>query len=223
MGLRSRGLANDPKISPKYFASHWKALDLANAAKPNWKEAVAIFHDRIDGRFLEPVRGIQEHGNEAIQEWCGFAVVAIDCLLIETLGQFYRGFDETPKPNGGPVLNPHHWTHRTFYVAYMSSMASLSKASMFDTDEKRELFYVHFRCGILHQAQTKKQSRVVFDEPDMIGFADPADHGRGLIVDRKKLHAALLQEIEEYKQVLLNGTDQGKRNNFIKKMNFIAP
>jgi len=105
----------------------------------------------------------------------------------------------------------------------MRSISTLSQPNAFDTYGKRQLFYWHFRCGILHQAQTKVQSRVRFDETVMVAFADNADHSQGLIVDRDKLHDALVAEIDAYKTLLLAGADQQKRQNFIKKMDFIAP
>jgi hypothetical protein len=219
-------VANDaanPTIAPNYRVSDWKLLNLGNASQAaDWNKAVSIFHDRLNGRFLAQVEAMRNHADLHIKEWSGFAILAIDCLLIETLGQFYCGFDESPRKNNC-ALNPNGWDHREFYIYYMLSTSTLSQPNAFDTDEKRGLFYQHFRCGILHQAQTKKKSRVRYDERVMVAFADGADHSQGLIVDRDKLHDALVAEIEAYKTLLLGGTDQQKRQNFIKKMDFIAP
>jgi hypothetical protein len=57
----------------------------------------------------------------------------------------------------------------------------------------------------------------------MVEFADANDPKEGLIVDRKKLHNAIEQEFKDYKGVLLGGADPIKRDNFIAKMNYIAP
>lgn len=222
MSVATGGNSGDPDISPRYKASDWKRLAMATSAKPDWSTAVGIFADRINGRYLDQVKAMREHTEFRIREWSGFAILAIDCLVIETLGQFYCGFDESPK-RGDRVRNPGGWTHSEFYVDYMRRISTLSQSDAFDTDGKRTLFYKHFRCGILHQAQTKEKSRVRYDEPAMVAFADNADHLQGLVVDRDRLHDALVAEIEAYKGLLLKGTDQQKRQNFITKMDFIAP
>jgi hypothetical protein len=222
MGVSMRGPSGDPSISPRYTASDWKGLAMATSAKPDWSTAVDIFADRINGRYMAQVKAMRGHAEFQIREWSGFAILALDCLVIETLGQFYCGFDESPNPRDR-VLNSRGWSHMDFYIDYMRSIATLAQSGAFDTDCKKRLFYKHFRCGILHQAQTKQKSRVRYDEPVMVAFADNADHCQGLIVDRDKLHDALVEEIEAYKKVLLNGTNLQKRQNFIKKMGFIAP
>lgn len=219
MSASRRGAAGDAYISPEFTVSDWKNLDIGNSANPDWDRAIEIFHDRLDGRFLAPVDAVRNHKRYAIQEYSGFAIVAIDCLLIETLGQFYHGFDETPKPRD-TALNPTHCTHRQFYMRFLEEISTL--APHFDTDPKRKLFYLHFRCGILHQAQTKKKSRIRYGEPAMVAFADAADPDQGLIVDRNRLHDALIKEIADYEAILKSGADAQKRANFIKKMDFIT-
>ena len=49
-----------------------------------------------DPQYLAQVMEMRNHRDGAIREWSGFAILAIDCLIIETLGQFYNGFDKTP-------------------------------------------------------------------------------------------------------------------------------
>lgn len=220
MSISTGEQTSGPSISPNYRASDWKRL--SQTQNLDWPKAVEIFVDRLNGRYMAQVKAMREHADFSIREWSGFAILAIDCLVIETLGQFYCGFDESPQKDNC-ALNPERWDHKAFYVDYMRKMSTLSQSDAFDTKEKRELFYRHFRCGILHQAQTKKKSRVRYDEKVMVAFADNSDHSQGLIVDRDKLHDALVSEIEDYKKRLLEGTDPQQRQNFVKKMNFIAP
>jgi hypothetical protein len=75
-------------ISPRYTDSDWKALNLANSC--DWRVAVRILDDSLNARFFEAVEAFEG------QEFSGFAVLALDCLLIETLQQFKEGVDETP-------------------------------------------------------------------------------------------------------------------------------
>ncbi len=197
-------IEKDIRISPRYRVSHWKNLDFSNNDSHVWEEAVKIFFDRIDGRFLTPVKKIES------SSFSGFVVLAIDCLLIETLYQFYNGLDETGKNH-----------QRVFWFFFRNS----SRFKPPFTRTKAELFYSHFRCGILHQAQTKMLSEVRIKQEEMIKWVDEKKTYQGLIVDRKKFHKALCDEIDDYKQRLLNPQtekDFDLRVKFRDKMAFIA-
>jgi len=80
---------DDISISPKYRKSHWQKAHEKN----DWGKMVEIFEDRIKGRFLKPISLIENDHN--IGEFSGFSILALDCLIIETLNQFYSGTDET--------------------------------------------------------------------------------------------------------------------------------
>ena len=87
------------------------------------------------------------------------------------------------------------------------------------------MFYTHFRCGILHQAQTKMSSQVRVDQDQMVQLVNSGDPKQGLIIDRKKIHQALCNEIDDYKIRLKTPQmpkDQDLRNKFVNKMSFIA-
>ena len=74
------------RISPNYTCEDWQKLPFP--AEEAWHKAVDIFKDRYRGRFLEPISRIEGY------TYAGFAIMALDCLLIETLQQFYEGEDE---------------------------------------------------------------------------------------------------------------------------------
>jgi hypothetical protein len=79
-------------ISPRYKDTDWKALNLATQS--DWRKAVRMVEDRLNARFLDAVKLIDK------QDFAGFAVHALDCLLIETLQQFREGADETRAGRG---------------------------------------------------------------------------------------------------------------------------
>ena len=64
---------------------------------PGWKTAIDIFEDRVEGRFLKQIEILAGKNDGKIREFSGFAIIALDCLLIETLRQFYRGSKRTGK------------------------------------------------------------------------------------------------------------------------------
>ncbi len=201
---RSLGKINldDISISPKYRVSDWE-----NARNKNdWSLMVDIFTDRIEGRYLKPIRLIEK--DDDISEFSGFAILALDCLIIETLNQFYKGMDET--------VGEHRLAFWEFFKKSEFFKESFSRKKAF-------VFYSHFRCGILHQAQTKNKSLVRIECEKMI---EPiSSHlSYGLIVDREKFHDALESEIKSYKEKLESCGDEwdSLRKNFIIKMNIIC-
>ena len=191
-----RSSGNDTSISPQYKISNWiEARDGLN-----WRIMIDIFEDRMKGRFLKPIELIAS--DKGIGKFSGFAILALDCLLIETLHQFY---DET--------VGEHREAFWNFFKSSKHFTDSFSR-------EKAFVFYSHFRCGLLHQAQTKKGSLVKVGKRPMIASISKEVED-GLIVNREKFHAAIKMEIESYKESLSNG-DEVLRSRFIKKMNFIC-
>ncbi|CAG1770014.1 hypothetical protein BAC3_00724 [uncultured bacterium] len=193
---------DDISISPNYRKSHWQDACI----KGDWKKMVEIFKDRIEGRFLKPIRLIAK--DQDIGEFSGFSILALDCLIIETLNQFYHGIDETKGE------------HKKFFWNFF-------KNSEFFKDhfsrKKAFIFYSHYRCGLLHQAQTKRKSVVRIDQNVMIQSVEN-EISIGLIVDRAKFHEALEKEIFSYMVKLKNDEEKNSdlRINFIKKMNLVC-
>ena len=83
-------------ISPKYTSEDWEKLQFHTA--DDWDKAVKMLEDRIIGRFFEVVARIRQYG------YAGFAILALDCLLIETLEQFHQGVNETPRGKLRPTF-----------------------------------------------------------------------------------------------------------------------
>ena len=79
----------DISISPEYRQSHWQE----GSANNDWERMVDIFEDRMESTFLRPIRLVANDYH--IGEFSGFSRLALDCLIVETLNQFYHGLDET--------------------------------------------------------------------------------------------------------------------------------
>ena len=83
------------QIAPDINASEWRALRLDDPNSADWEKAVNILAARIRDRYLEPVDFLiaSEETKPASQRRFGFTVLAIDCLLVETLGSFLEGLE----------------------------------------------------------------------------------------------------------------------------------
>ena len=165
-------------ISPNYSTDDWIRLDLSDPSTNNndWEQAIEIFEDRIRGRFLNIVENIQA------MPYSGFVVLAIDCFLVETLEQFYRG---VPDSVGGS---------QSFFTNFFERSEALKQEF---TPKQRELFYDHFRCGILHQAEIKGDSLVW-----KVGPLIRETSSNGITINRQTFHEILVREFNAYTQKL---------------------
>ncbi len=185
------------RISPQYSVCDWKALTFSN--EEDWQKAIVIFEDRIRGRFLKFIDLIKD------DNFSGFAVLALDCLLIETLQQFREGEEETPSGKA-----------RKYFVRFLTKTSFRE----FLTEDTAGKFYDQIRCGILHQAEVKKNSlvRISQNEP----LVKLTEDGEGVVVNRKSFHEHLVKVFEEYLSCLRDPSNKDQRYKFKKKMDCIC-
>jgi len=182
------------EIAPSVQASDWVALDFQDPA--DRLKGVEFFRKRIDARFLEPTRKLLP------MYWIGFAVMALDSLLVETLEQFTRGVEETPRRKATEYFR-----------------ASLKRAAFrgeFD-DTKADLFRSTIRNGILHQAATRGTSLVRRIGP-MVQLTASND---GLIINRNEFHKCIETAVTDY-TADVSAPNSNSWAQFRAKMEFIA-
>lgn len=184
------------KISPNYDIDYWKTLSFKTES--DWQKAIDIFEDRIRGRFFKVIDKFKKY------TFAGFAVIALDCLLIETLQQFFEGAYETPRKMS-----------EKFFVKFLTQ-------TIFKDDfdrSKAKLFYRQIRCGILHQAEIQGSSRILKQNTPLVMIADDND---GLIINRDLFHDKLTTVFEDYITSLRNPLNTNLRQKFRIKMNYIC-
>lgn len=181
------------RISPNYTVTHWEALQQANEA--HWPEAVAIVRDRLEGRFLR-------YADQILSDMhSGFVVLAIDCLVAETIQQFADGIEYSKNPSG--VFK--RFLGRSQFQPY------------FTPESVRDDFYGDIRCGLLHQAEAKNQWRVRRDQEKLITRV-----GTGYIINVLLFHAAIKATLDDYLAQLLRPEDNDLREKLWTKMRFIC-
>lgn len=175
------------QISPKYRDSDWTDLRLSKNFSENWHEGADIVHDRIYGRYLAQIEVLEEHLDSAIWLYSGFLIMAVDCMVIETLNQFHLGLRNT---------------NEKYYRKNWKSFRDFFARSEFFRDdfddEKSKTFYKHIRNGLVHQAQTKEKSLINIKHPSMLTQVTPSNLSDGIIVNRKIFHEALVEEFKQY-------------------------
>lgn len=183
-------------ISPKYKKADFQKLRLSADSDANWDEAVSIFRDRVQGRFLNQI-----HLLESDIKTNGFAIMALDCLLIETLLQFKFGA-ETTKPKN---------------IDAYSNFLCTEFHDIFDSKSKARRFYSDVRCGILHSAQTKGKTQLTDDTTYALSLSNGI-----LKVSVLKISKHLENYFLAYCAQLLDKNNAVVRENFIKKMKFVC-
>lgn len=184
-------------LSPKYKKNDFRDLHLSVDSNDDvWRKAVEIFTDRIEGRFLSQIQILTNDINTN-----GFSIMALNCLLIETMFQFKIGKKTTPTSNSDQYSNFLQDTFPTVFTSYDSAKA----------------FYSDIRCGILHSAQTKGCSKLTCDNSYVVRYDDG-----GVTVSVEQFSTLLNQYFEEYTQKLLDSSQVLLRTNFIKKMRYVC-
>jgi hypothetical protein len=195
-------LLNEPiRIAPRPGGGHWTVEDWRKidfGTEEGWQEAINIGEARLDARFFQQIDLIKNI------PYAGFAVMALDCLLIETLQQFFDGKHETDsKKNESAFCR--FLTETSFKKHFSKSSASK--------------FYKLIRNGILHQAEIKGTSRIVI-RPHIPLVTRISN---GLVINREEFHKQLEIEFENYIKKLRNTpADLTLRGRFKNKMDAIC-
>jgi len=191
------------QIAPNFDAAQWKALQLDDAASHDWDIAISTFDSRIHERYINPVDFLvaAETDTPLIERRFGFTILAIDCLLIETFGAFIEGHEDTDGCS------------KATFCKFLTARPQFSNHF---SEPLAKQFYKEFRCGVLHQAEVGGSSKVWSVGPLVQTVGD------AIIVNRNEFHERLKIEFTAYLQELRNHTNTVLRDNFRKKMNFIA-
>lgn len=122
----------------------------------NWndfREVVNEFHGRIDDWYILPMKELIKHseGGHFV-----FPVMAMNCLLIDTLSQYYYGADKSPNEQNSSFPETSRSKFKDFLVARMTHrtgpLPTKITSPRGDLNTFEDVLYSGFRCGILHQA-----------------------------------------------------------------------
>jgi CubicO group peptidase (beta-lactamase class C family) len=149
------------KISTSDTNDSWTKLKLDDNDSEDWVKAINIFKDRFETRFFKPIEALITHTDIKIKVYSGFTILSLDCLIIETLNQFYHGIEDSEEKFKSNCRS---------YKDFFNRSEFFNKD--FDTNEKISLFYHHIRCGLLHQAETKEFSKINLKNPNLVSLID---------------------------------------------------
>jgi len=108
----------------------------ANDKKEDKEKIANLIHDRLYRRYLKPFDFDDDTYKKEYKN--SFSIMANNCLLIETLESFYRGWENSQNKS---------------QEAFINFFKRDKNFSEFASDDIPTLFYKNIRCGILHQVK----------------------------------------------------------------------
>ena len=176
-------MANSTKLSSSTTVADYKKLEAAN----DRKRLAQFLVERFDERYFRPI--------EESPSKHGFAVLAVACLVIETLESFYQGRADTKNVSTQMFRD---------FLARDTALKVLAGGN--------DWFYKDIRCGILHQSESRGGWRILRTGPLLDAQAK--------ILNATAILRALRREVRQYAQKIQ--TDEQLWKHFCKKMGAVC-
>lgn len=131
-------MAASTKLSSTVTVTQYRELE-----QNNDRQALAQFvRDRFNERYFRPIE------STPVADKHGFTIMAVCCLVIETLESFYQGKEDTK------------YHSKEMFDAFFKRDTPLN---VFTGDG--DWFYKDIRCGILHQSEARGGWRILRNGP----------------------------------------------------------
>src|SRR5260370_15300947 len=115
-----------------------------NEADSGWSKKPEFIRRRLCERYIDPVKALTLHPDTKIRK-SGFYIMAVSCLLIETLVSFWRGWETTEPHKDAAGHNIPGKSREAFKIFFEEE----NRFAVFQGTE----FYKRIRYGILHQGE----------------------------------------------------------------------
>lgn len=201
-------LPDDFEIAPGHSVSGWKSLTLNDADRMtiDWNKALSILDARIRSRFIEPAQLLIDAETNQKRGSNGFAILAIDFLLIEAIQGFRQG------------LTNHNRQSKALFSAFLTNWQAFLDCVPHGSDAGvlANNVYEQGRCALHHTGST---DRVLVRRSGhmFIFYSD----GR-IAINRTVLHKELKTAFDAYIVELRLPGNATLRRNFKKKMEHIC-
>jgi hypothetical protein len=190
----------------------------------NWKESVDLFKSRIQNKFFDPMEGVIK---EKRLKGEGFAIVTVQCALLESLAAFRHGKIFNHEKNEKSPSYEYRRSHE-LYIDFLNS-ADIFRDNFYTIDSKGKKqngkpfkaddFYKNVRCGLIHEGKTKgnwtiKASKKKVKTEKL--FIE--SNGQTISLYRTILHYRLKEYLDSYCVELVMNDNQNLRKYFARKL-----
>lgn len=209
-------LPDDFEIAPSYGAKDWKglALDDQDSTSADWATAISILDGRIRSRFIDPAQLLIDSENGKGRGTNGFAVLAIDFLLIETIQGFFEGLI-SHKRKSAKLFNGFLSTWPAFIACVPQVQDANEQAKI--TEKLANRVFEQGRCALHHTGST---DRIIVRKSGDRMFVFH-DDGR-IEINRSLLHQELTKAFDDYLDALRDPAKAVLRKKFRQKMDHIC-
>lgn len=216
-------MIKEQKEGEKWLKTRTK-LRTSYEVNPSWVEAIDLYQNRIQSKFMSPIRYLIELNHSAGE---GFTILSTQCLLIESFAAFREG--KIYVPPGRKVENPAKEYNRSgeLFVKFLQS-ASIFEGTFFKLDAKGNPttdapfsaanFYSQVRCGLLHEAKTKGNWKINTKKNSKPNDPFIENKNGSLIIYRTILQNRLETYLDNYANELRSEENGELRKCFARKL-----
>lgn len=203
------------KIADQKRVSYWVAKrdaqpskDVSQGEKDSyWGEVFAEFLEvRLKTRYLNPI-GMLTGGTNGE----GFSIVTLQCALIEFLAALKEGKNYIYRGAGAQLSDHEYSNSSSLFCDFLTSNAPFN--TWIHVDAAARDFYANVRCGLLHEARTKKGWKIKKS-------GEAAIDSTKKVVYRDQLQVAIDQYLDQYKNDLK--INECLQVGFIRKFNHLC-
>ncbi len=188
-------------ISDKYTYQDYLKLNFKVDSPNNvWKKAIDIFKDRIETRYFFAIDKLMEKKDRYEMRKYGFAIVTLQCSLIDTLSKFRYGSDKQKN-------------EERFENFLMENFIFGDNAKLF-----AKKIYKDIRCGIVHSGATDNKSGLSSERIELVSILPNGAICLDLIILQEKLK----QYFNVYIEKLKDKEEVKLRQNFVYTMNIVC-
>lgn len=189
-------------ISEKYTYEDYLNLNFKLDSPENvWNKAIDIFIDRINSRYFYAIDKLMENESRYEMLKYGFAIVTLQCSLIDTLSKFRYGAD---KQNNEKRFKD----FLKEYFIFGANAEVLAKK-----------VYIDIRCGLVHSGSTDNKSGLSCEMIELVSFLP---NNEGISLDLLILQEEVEKYFDEYIKKLKDKKDDELRKNFVHTMNEVC-
>jgi hypothetical protein len=211
------------ELCKDFTCSDWRALRKRIDAdrEEAWSQAIGVFKRRMNERFFRCIETLLQSDKEPTENQPivpGFAIMALCCLLVETLQSFYEGGRaEGPTLPDGACPYPNGCAKEPSTARAFKQFLKRSPHfnSDFHNSEIRGDFSQHVRNALLHEAETRKGWLIRKTVPR--GRIVQGKRGK-YVLNRTEFYNALRAEFGDYIALLGDPSKQAERRRFLSKM-----
>ena len=162
-----------------------------------WTKIIDVFTRRLDERYLRPIEHLDRCENSELSMIPGFAMLALDCIVIDTLQSFREKRRRTTK--------------KSFQAFLKHAFEEFTSTDAVD-------FWMDIRNGLLHDGEARHDWTVAKNTPGVL-WKDPVTGRR--TINRTRFHATVRSQLKEFCSKLESG-DSALRASFLQRMDQIC-